>query len=1372
MAGLKFTIEADTKKLIKLREELTNLKQTLSSLDGGDGKLSERIKDLENQYEKLSSRIEAMHKELSDVTASEKVVNITRKIREQTESASETMKLCTDSIGGMKEQVRQLTKDYAAMSAEQRNSSDGKALASNIASLNASIKSESDNLRVLQREYLNTSRMQEMQEGSLTALRAELSNLNHTYDTMSRTMRQGDAGKAVLSSIQTVTTELNEAEQASMRFQRNVGNYASGFNGINMSVQQIARELPSLSGGLGMFILAISNNLPMLQDEISRARKEFAELKAEGQSATPVWKQLVSSIFSWQTALMAGIAVITIYRNEIQKWIKSLSSASREEETAEAATRQRQKNFDSYTADFGRNMASQISSYTKLRKEYSSLGNDMKAKKKFIIDNSSAFENLGLKVTDVNDAESVLINNTQRMVAALSARAKAMASEKVATDLYEQYYKNSISYSRQEQRLKQKNAGIKKSYAETTKTMGGSVQYGEQPVFGRTSNQQLNKDAAKSNIRELDRQENELEKNHKASQQRILDQANSMMKFSAESMKAASNLMGDFAYNKKTSKTPKTPKTKTAPYFDEYKQTQSITDINNDLTETVRKQVEERQQMEIDLMQEGTQKKLALIRLDYQKRTAEIEKDESEYLKKLQKVEYEQWQEENPDYKKKKLTFTNKIIALTPEQSKPFADNISSATSMMEQETKAAYDALFEQYQSYEQRRADVFKKYAQDRVDVNSSGRSEVDKKSAISEIDRKQQEALKTINDEEVSSMQKDNGFIVSLFKDTADQSTKEIEKIMSKTKLLIDYLSSEKNDYGDAIIKDKKGRTRITVKKQNVMDLGFTDEQVKALSKSPEQIKAITEAYNKLKESANKSNPFKQLYNSIKDLFDNGSQGDTLEKKFKKVGESASASADVIGKFAGQLSDMFEAAGNNSMAQTMDDIQTVASSVSNIANGFAQGGLVGGIAAVGSEAISWATKAFTAESRHKAALQAIMNDVIAQQRTYNLLLMQQSLEYEKGTTMFGTDLYGKAENSVNVYRQSVNSLADELKKINDIEIIAGHKKTGLFGWGKGRDLYSDILSVYPELIDASGEFNSSLAETVISTRKMSEQDKAALQYLIDLSKEAKDSLDELNSYFQDIFGDLGNSISDAMADAAMNGTDAFSTMCDSVSNMLEKLSKNMIYSITIAPIIEKAQKQMLSVAQDAGLADDEKFANYASILNALTDEALQQQGNYNKLIDKYKAIAASKNINIYDNTNSTKASSATTVNVSQDSVDEANGRMTAIEEILVQIEHDVLSLTGDELEKSFANISFANLDIPSMDILHNDLSDIVEKIALISDRETEIKYVLDEILDFAATSTMYANSIDENSEKTRKDLNTSLHVIQDIQRKTQTL
>lgn len=107
-------------------------------------------------------------------------------------------------------------------------------------------------------------------------------------------------------------------------YRRNVGNYASGFNSMNNSVAQLAREAPAFTYSMQTGFMAISNNLPILFDSIRSAREENARLNAEGKKGVPIWKQVASAFFSWNTLLAVGITLLTVYGKEIGIWFKSI----------------------------------------------------------------------------------------------------------------------------------------------------------------------------------------------------------------------------------------------------------------------------------------------------------------------------------------------------------------------------------------------------------------------------------------------------------------------------------------------------------------------------------------------------------------------------------------------------------------------------------------------------------------------------------------------------------------------------------------------------------------------------------------------------------------------------------------------------------------------------------------------------------------------------------------------------------------------------------------------------------------------------------------------------------------------------------------
>lgn len=171
------------------------------------------------------------------------------------------------------------------------------------------------------KELQNDVKQMRFAEGSMAAMRAELSNLTAQYDRLSKVDREGDIGKGLQENINKVTKEIKDAEFATQRFYRNVGNYP---NQLSLSIQQVARELPSLANGAQTFFLAISNNLPMLLDQVQLARKEFAEAVAAGRDAVPVWKQFFTSLVSWQTAIVVVITLLSTYGKEIIGFVGSL----------------------------------------------------------------------------------------------------------------------------------------------------------------------------------------------------------------------------------------------------------------------------------------------------------------------------------------------------------------------------------------------------------------------------------------------------------------------------------------------------------------------------------------------------------------------------------------------------------------------------------------------------------------------------------------------------------------------------------------------------------------------------------------------------------------------------------------------------------------------------------------------------------------------------------------------------------------------------------------------------------------------------------------------------------------------------------------
>ena len=716
-------------------------------------------------------------------------------------------------------------------------------------------------------------------------------------------------------------------------------------------------------------------------------------------------------------------------------------------------------------------------------------------------------------------------------------------------------------------------------------------------------------------------------------------------------------------------------------------------------------------------MEEGNAKELAQINANYDAKIAEIQKRERELLQTLQDVEYEAWKAANPDYKKKGLQFVPTIVDIPTEHRNTFDAEYSSAYQEQQNDISKLLQSTLNKYQDYNKQREQLVKSFNEDIESLNSQrteqNSEEIDR--AIEVAKKKLKEGLKGIQDEmEKEFAGQENTFLKMLYGDISQMGFSDLSNLISQARQLNDYLSGKG---------DKEGITFIS------------KEQLEAIEKSPADLEKLRKALDKLLGTGKKENKWEEIFETFKKGFASLKSA----KDFKEISGAIGTISNAASLAAGEVANLFEAMGKTSAADAISGVESAMNAISNIGQGFAKGGIVGGIAAAVGEAANFIGKAFAANSRHKKALEAIMNETIDQQREYNLLLLEQNLLYEKASTIFGVDAYSKAKNAVinmkdsvkslnkeltggeygnwltsitrellkgaNLYEGSTLALKDQYAGLANIEIKTGHKKTGLFGWGKGKDIYSSVLDVYPQLIKANGEFDKSLAETIINTRTMSDESKAALQYMIDLAQQAEDAYDELNDYMTDIFGDLGNSMSDALVDAFSNGTDAAKAFTDSVSSMLETLAKQMVYSVTLAPIMEKAQSKMLDVMKDTGLSDEERFTQWANILNNLVDDAIGQQDLANRLLSEYQDIAESKGFDILSNTSTSSQESSKKgfATMSQDSADELNGRFTALQIAGDEIKNQSVEQTRllDSINSILLNIepSETSVSIPNL-------------------------------------------------------------------------
>lgn len=209
---------------------------------------------------------------------------------------------------------------------------------------------------------------------------------------------------------------------------RNVGNYSSAFSGLQGSVNQVTRELPVLTQGADRFFLAISNNIPILYDNI----KAYKEMAREGGANVSVLSALGKALFSWNTVITIGITLLTQFGDEIVEWVKGLIRAKDEVDHTAVAT----KKLNEATQEEIKSVGKSIYAIKELSNEWKSLGDNIEAKEQFILDNAKAFDELGFSVKSVKEAEDLLIENTPKYIEALKDRARAAAAQKLAEEYY------------------------------------------------------------------------------------------------------------------------------------------------------------------------------------------------------------------------------------------------------------------------------------------------------------------------------------------------------------------------------------------------------------------------------------------------------------------------------------------------------------------------------------------------------------------------------------------------------------------------------------------------------------------------------------------------------------------------------------------------------------------------------------------------------------------------------------------------------------------------------------------------------------------------------------------------------------------------
>lgn len=659
MSALSFKINAETDKLKSFITMLERLRHVLAEIPDSTKEfdvINRKIGEMEARVEQTMRKIAQMEQQAMDAaskaaasattgTAGGNSTAGTAATRAETAAHHDLLselKAANDEKTKAMAQIRLYSNEIARLKAdvaalnkeEQQNGQLSAKKRAQVLDAAVSIEEYKQEISQLKRELANQIKLEKAAVGSINEMSQALTRMRAVYKNMSDAEREGAQGQTMLKNIESLDTKIKELDASMGVHTRNVGNYASGFNMLGFQIQQVARELPSLAYGPQIFFSAISNNLPMLADEIARAKKSVDELKKAGQTFTPVWKQIASSIFSWQTLLVAGVTVLTLYGKEITNWVASLFKGKTTIDASAAA-------LERFNSAMAQGSVSAQSELTKLNLLY-----------RAATDLSKPYEERAEAVKKLQDiypayfgnmaAEQVMVGNAvgayENLRDAIIEVAEAKAAQELITEdkkSIARIKKTGNAYTNYSNALKE----YRKEYDKAIQTYMDLGQGGQSAIWGAKTFAE-----AKTNITQF-------RKEFISALSKLGEEGNTIWKRINEdyegdvdafiaAINAGIEKLSPAAEKLYTALTPDELNAKAEKARQEAenaaKKAASDQERNlKELTKQLQKLRDDALQAEVDSMKEGTAKKLAQIDLDYQKRARAIQEAE-ERIRELQ----------------------------------------------------------------------------------------------------------------------------------------------------------------------------------------------------------------------------------------------------------------------------------------------------------------------------------------------------------------------------------------------------------------------------------------------------------------------------------------------------------------------------------------------------------------------------------------------------------------------------------------------------------------------------------------------------------------------------------------------------------------
>lgn len=413
-------LKSDLKQTVELYKSLTAAERADSEM--GQQLLND-ILNLKNQIKALDDQMKPHIQTLSEVEKAEqrlaylqsdegkRLLELKAKIAELT-SARKQQKATVDPLAQAQEKLA-----YAQSEENQQ------------LKLYSTQIREANQIAQLQATIANSA------EGSYNRLSAQYSLNKIQLNQMSAAEREAaDSGKKLEAETNAIYQQMIKLQEATGNYRLSVGHYQKTWDGLGISISQVVRELPAVAVSLNTFFLGISNNIPMVVDEIKRLRRQNELLAAEGKEQISVTRSIVKSLFSFNTTLVVLLTVFSMYGKEIITWIdKTLAGRDAAKSFEDALEDLNDELGKGSTGSYGQ----QIAVLRRLSENWKDLGDNIKAQTQWIKDNEKEFSKLGITIDSINDANNAFVDNTESVVAAYKARAKAEAALNVVSQQYQ-----------------------------------------------------------------------------------------------------------------------------------------------------------------------------------------------------------------------------------------------------------------------------------------------------------------------------------------------------------------------------------------------------------------------------------------------------------------------------------------------------------------------------------------------------------------------------------------------------------------------------------------------------------------------------------------------------------------------------------------------------------------------------------------------------------------------------------------------------------------------------------------------------------------------------------------------------------------------